>query len=284
MIEELQLRANGLSFRALAAGPADGTPLLCLHGFPEGAESWTPQLEALSARGVRVVAPDLRGYGGTDAPAEPSEYEIDRLVADISGLLDALGWDSAHVAGHDWGALVGWVFISQNPSRTRTWTALSVGHPVALAEAALDPDQRRRSAYIVLLRQQGKAEQVLAEDGFRRLRQMYRLGHDRDVIPPAIVDSYIEGFSRPERLTAPLNYYRVALTELPGAMRPVTVPSRLVWGTDDPAVGPLGARGTAAKVDGPYRLIELEGAGHWLQFERPDEVSAALLDHVQVNN
>ena len=284
MIEELRLQAGGLHFRCLAAGPATGVPVLLLHGFPEGAESWSPQLEGLAERGFRAVAPDLRGYGGTDCPSEESAYGIEPLMGDVAALLGALGWRSAHLAGHDWGALIGWPFVSRAPERVRSWTALAVGHPVALAEAVRDdPDQQRRSAYIRLFRERGKAEEVLSEDGFRRLRAMFRMAPDPDAVPPGVVDRFMESVARPGRLTAALNYYRVALPAVAGAMREVTVPTLLIWGPDDPALGRAGVEATAARVSGPYRLEVLEGAGHWLQFEQPARVTDLLAAHCQAN-
>lgn len=281
MIEELGLEANGLHFRCLAAGPADGDPVLLLHGFPEGAESWTPQLEALGGAGYRAVAPDLRGYGGTDAPPNESDYAIELLIADVKALFPALGWSSAHVVGHDWGSLVGWPFVAQNPEMVRTWTSLSVGHPVALAEARHDADQRQRSAYIVLFREPGgKAEAVLSEDGWRRLKAMYRMGPNPQAIPDAVIETYVDGFARPGRMTAALNYYRAAILAIGAAMRPVRTPVLLVWGEEDPALGPIGVHATERYVEGPYRLVALSGAGHWLQFERPSEVSRLLLEHL----
>src|SRR5437763_2228213 len=151
-MDEVQLAANGLRFRCLVEGPAHGPPVLLLHGFPEGAESWTSQLQALGEAGRFAVAPDLRGYGGTDCPEGEEAYRLEHLVADVDGLLDALGHDRAHLAGHDWGALVGWSYAACRPERVTSWSALSVGHPAAFAD---DPDQRRRSAYVGLFRLPG---------------------------------------------------------------------------------------------------------------------------------
>lgn len=285
-MEERRLEANGLAFRCLSAGPASGDLVMLLHGFPEGAESWTPQLERLAAAGYLAVAPDLRGYGGTDCPEPADAYRWRHLVADVEGLITVLGRDRCHLVGHDWGALVGWSFASRFPHRLDSWTALSVGHPVAFEDAIrLDEDQQRRSTYIGLLQMAGKAEEVLAEDEFRRLRRMYRTGPKPEAIPEDVIDRWVRGFARPGRLTAALNYYRVDLGENSDPAYPPTPhliksPTQMIWGDQDPAVGRLGTERTAAHVEGDYRLLVLEGAGHWLQFERPEEVSDRVVEWV----
>src|SRR5215831_3804443 len=192
-MRELQLAANGLRFRALADGPEDGPLVLLLHGFPEGAASWAEQLPALAAAGLLAVAPDMRGYGGTDCPEGEDAYRMVHLVADVAGLIDALGRDRCHLAGHDWGALVGWGVASAHPDRLLTWSALSVGHPEAFTGAIRDdPGQRERSSYIELFRAPDhKAEHVLAEDDHRRLRRMYAYGPAPDAIPPERVDEFV---------------------------------------------------------------------------------------------
>jgi pimeloyl-ACP methyl ester carboxylesterase len=282
-MRELRLASNGLRFRCLAEGPDDGPLALLLHGFPEGAESWRAQLAALAAAGYRSVAPDLRGYGGTDCPDGEEAYRMPHLVADVVGLLDALGSQRCHLAGHDWGALVGWSVASRHPERLLTWSALSVGHPVAFTDTIRDdPDQHARSSYVDLFLLRGKAESVLEEDGHRRLRRMYQVGPMPDAIPQAEIETFVRAMAEPGRLTAGLNYYRANLgdaeTERAMAPHPILTPTQLVWGEQDPAIGPAPTRATGDHVAGEYRLEVLEGAGHWLQFERPDDVSRLLLD------
>ena len=276
-VSQHMVQANGLRFRTLVDGPPDGDLAILLHGFPEGAESWSRQVDALARSGVLAVAPDMRGYGLTDAPTNVEDYRIDRLIEDVAGLIAAFGRESAHIAGHDWGALVAWNFAAARPHMTRTLTVLSVGHPAAVMEARLrDDEQRKASEYIGLFVMEGKAEEVLAEDGHRRMREMFGPEVGRTA------EHFIRSIARPGRLTAGLNYYRANfLPPAEWAARvvelKVSAPTVLMWGDHDPFLRRLQAEKTAEHMSGEYRLEIMEGAGHWLQFERPDEVGSTLV-------
>jgi pimeloyl-ACP methyl ester carboxylesterase len=277
------VRANGLRFRTMVDGPAGGEMVLLLHGFPEGAESWAKQVDALAKAGCLAVAPDLRGYGLSDAPAGTEPYAIGHLVDDVADIIKAFGRAQAHVAGHDWGAVVAWFFAGRHPEMTKSLTALSVAHPAALAEASrIDEDQRERSRYVALFLVEGKAEHVLADEDHRRLRAMFSLGPNPDAVPRPVVDHFVRSLSRPGRLTAALNYYRANLGAGGGAWAAlteelkITTQTTLLWGDEDPALGRRAVEATADHVEGSFRLEVLEGAGHWLQFERPHAVSRAL--------
>jgi pimeloyl-ACP methyl ester carboxylesterase len=274
------VQANGLRFRTMVDGPATGEMVVLLHGFPEGAESWTRQVEALASAGALAVAPDTRGYGLTDAPTNVSDYAIDILIEDVAGLVKAFGRDRAHIAGHDWGAIVAWFFASRHPEMTESLTVLSVGHPAAAAEAIRnDEDQAKRSEYIRLFLMEGKAEQVLTEDDNRRMRVMFG-----DLAGPT-AEHFIRSISRPGRLTASLNYYRANFgrgLEWWSRANDVKVeaPTVLLWGDQDAFLGRWQAEHTGDHMAHDYRLDVLAGAGHWLQFERPDEVSRTLVSAV----
>jgi pimeloyl-ACP methyl ester carboxylesterase len=284
------VRANGLRFRTMVDGPAGGEMFILLHGFPEGAESWSKQVDALAKAGHLAVAPDLRGYGLSDAPEAVETYAMDHLVEDVAGIITAFGKSEAHVAGHDWGALVAWFFAGRHAEMTKSLTVLSVAHPAALAQASqVDKDQQDRSRYIALFMQEGKAERVLADEDYRRLRAMFALGPNPAAVPPGVVDHFARSLSRPGRLTAALNYYRANLGPGDGAWAALTqelkiaTPTTLLWGDQDPALGRRAIEATAAHVEGAYRLEVLEGSGHWLQFERPDEVSGSLTRAGNIN-
>lgn len=275
--------ANGLRFRTVVEGPPDGDMVMLLHGFPEGAESWAHQMHVLAHAGFLAVAPDQRGYGLSDAPEGVENYTIDHLVGDVKALVESFGRTSAHIAGHDWGGIVAWYFAGAHPQMTTTLTSLSVGHPAAMAAASRESDdQRQRSSYIGLFLQEGKAEHVLAAEDHRRLRAMYAIGPNPEAVPERVVEGYVRSFSRPGRLTSALNWYRANLGTGGAAwerllrMGDITSPTQLLWGDQDPAVGRLQAETTESHVKGRFHLEVLEGAGHWLQFEKPDEVGLAL--------
>jgi pimeloyl-ACP methyl ester carboxylesterase len=199
-------------------------------------------------------------------------------------MIKAFGRPAAHVAGHDWGAIVAWFFAGRYPEMTKTLTALSVPHPAALVAASRDDaDQQQRSRYVALFLLEGKAEHVLEDDEYRRLRAMFAIGPNPDAVPSKVIDHFIRSLSRPGRLTAALNYYRANLSQSGGAWEalteigPIVSPTVLLWGDQDPALGKWAVQETAQHVQGDYRLEVLEGAGHWLQFERPAEVSRALV-------
>jgi pimeloyl-ACP methyl ester carboxylesterase len=278
------VQANGLRFRAMVDGPPKGDLFILLHGFPEGAESWSRQLTPLAAAGFLTVALDLRGYGLSDAPQGVDSYRIDHLVEDVRWMIKAFGRPAAHVAGHDWGAIVAWFFAGRYPEMTMTLTALSVPHPAALAAASRDDeDQQQRSRYVALFLLEGKAEHVLEDEEYRRLRAMFTIGPNPDAVPNKVIDGFVRSLSRPGRLTAALNYYRANLAQAGGAWEalneigPIVSPTVLLWGDHDPALGKRAVDETAQHVQGDFRLEILEGAGHWLQFERPAEVIRALV-------
>jgi len=191
------VKANGLRFRTMVDGPPQGDMFILLHGFPEGAESWLRQVDAIAKAGHLAVAPDLRGYGLTDAPAEKESYAIGHLVDDVAGLIKVFGRESAHVAGHDWGAIVAWFFAARHPEMTKTLTVLSVGHPAAIAAASRDDeDQKARSSYIRLFLKEGRPSSAV-RGRLPRLRQMFSLGPNPEAVPKSVIDHFAKSIARP---------------------------------------------------------------------------------------
>lgn len=125
-------------------------PVLLLHGFPDTHAIWRHQIPALAGAGMRVIAPDLRGYGRTDAPTDPGAYAINFLADDVLRLMDALGIEKASLVGHDWGGLIGWHLAMHAPDRIERYAALSTGHPAAIAKSGFS--QYLRLWYVLVFK------------------------------------------------------------------------------------------------------------------------------------
>ena len=265
-------------FDARTWGPRHGPPVLLLHGFPEGSRCWDRVGGRLADAGLFAVAPDQRGYSPGARPAPVDDYALDHLVADAAGFLAALGWPTADVVGHDWGAVVGWALAARRPDLVRTLTAVSVPHPAAFAAAlADDAEQRTKSAYIGLFRTPGTAERVLAGSHGAALRAMLDgSGLDRDEVA-AVVDPLLE----PGALSAVLGWYRAMQPADHEGVGPVHAPTTFVWGAQDIAVSRAAATGAAAHVVGPYRFVELPGVGHWVPEQVPDVLATIVLERVR---
>src|SRR4051794_40190176 len=118
-------RINGDGVELAVLDEGSGPAVLLLHGFPDSSRLWRHQVPALTGAGFRVVAPDLRGFGASDKPADVDAYRVNRSVADLVAILDALELESAHVVGHDWGAGVAWAFALMAPDRLDQLVAMS---------------------------------------------------------------------------------------------------------------------------------------------------------------
>ncbi|WP_430333277.1 alpha/beta fold hydrolase [Rhodococcus sp. ACT016] len=273
-----RVRLGDLTFDVAVAGPDDGTVIVLLHGFPESAATWRPITPRLVAAGMRVIAPNQRGYSPDARPRPVEDYRFDHLVGDVVGLLDAYDLPSAHLVGHDWGAAIAWQTAGRHPNRIRSLTAVSVPHAKAIGWALReDADQKRRSGYVGLLRQEGTAEEYLLEDNSRRLRAAFGEG-----TAPDLIEEHVRLLSQPGALTAALNWYRALVREF-SDLPPVRVPTTYVWGTADPTLGPAAARRCAEFVDAPYRFVVLDGAGHWIPEENQDALADAVLARVALS-
>jgi pimeloyl-ACP methyl ester carboxylesterase len=275
--DQLQpVTVGDMTFDVRTLGPDDGAPVVLLHGFPETSLSWSAVAPVLADEGFRVIAPDQRGYSPDARPESVSDYTMDHLVGDVLGLADALGLGAFDLVGHDWGAAVGWAVAADHGDRLRSFTAVSVPH-LASYNAALrdDSDQQQRSSYIGLLRQEGKAEDLLAADDGRRLRAMYQ-----GRIPATHVDAYLDFFHDPTALTGALSWYRAMTAELADTQS-VSVPTTFVWSDGDLAIGRASAEACGEHVTGPYEFIELAGISHWIPEEAPTDLAAAILQRVR---
>ncbi len=249
-----------------------GDPVVLLHGFPDSGRLWRHQVPALVAAGKRVIVPDLRGYGASDKPAGVEAYGLLSLAGDVLGVLDHLGIEKASVVGHDWGAALAWVIASFVPDRVDRLVALSVGHPAAFAGAGFE--QREKSWYMLLFQFEGIAERWCSDDDWANLRAW---GHHPDG------EAVLADLERNRSLTPGLNWYRANIPPEswvgpPPAFPAVAAPTMGIWSTGDFALTEAQMTASAAHVTGPWRYERLEGPGHWMQLEAPDEVNTLLVD------
>lgn len=266
-------------------GSSSGTPVILWHGFPELGYSWRHQAQALSDAGHRVVVPDLRGYGESDRPEGTEAYGFPGLVADVAGLIDALGHGDAHLAGHDWGGSLCWATSALMPQKVRSLFILNSPHPVASAECRQVPEQQQKSWYMLLFQFPGIAEEWLLKDDAANLEAFVFDTAAPGTFGPEERRTFTDALRRPGAMTAALEYYRANIPpenwlKPPPDLPPITVPTTIAWADADAYMSPLLLERSISKVKGPLDVVMLEGVSHWAQQEAPSEVSAALLTHL----
>lgn len=269
--------ASGVSLSVAKAGPVEGPPLILLHGFPEGAWGWRDHLAPLAAAGYRVLAPDQRGYDLSDKPRGVDAYDLDRLASDVIALADAHGIGRFFVVGHDWGASVGWWLAERHPDRVSRLVALSAPHPRVWREAMeTDPDQKRRSRYVGVLRLPWLPEALLRATGFKGLIDGFRASARPEAFDDAVIARYRAAWTRPGALTAMIHWYRALFRKDFGAPARIKPPVLVLWGEDEAFAIPRLAQ-ASADLCASARVVMVPGAGHWLPHERPEIVLAEIL-------
>jgi len=305
--EPRYIDTNGMRMAVYEKG--EGAPVVFLHGFPELAFSWRHQLPALAEAGYRAIAPDLRGYGLTDKPAGIDQYTMQKLIADVTGLLDAEHIDNAVIVGHDWGALLAWQMALLVPERLSGLVALNIPFfprppvdPIAYMRAAFGDD-----FYIVNFQDSDAADRrcdenparvfevLMRRDAITRERFNTLPSHVRhfsilaaldrsrlagdNLLSPDEAKVYVDAFSA-GGFTAPINWYRNWThnwASTANVAQKVRVPTLFIGATDDVII-------SAAHIDAmrPFvadlELHMLEGCGHWSQQEQPADVNSLLLD------
>jgi len=266
-----RIEGEGVGLGVLDEG--EGPAVVLLHGFPDSSHVWRHQVPTLVGAGLRVIAPDLRGFGESDKPAEVEAYGLRHSLSDVVALLDELGVERAHVVGHDWGAGLAWSIAAFAPDRVERLVAMSVGHPAAQREPTVE--QREKAWYMLLFQFEGVAEELLQRDDWRLFRDWSRGNGD--------LERNLEDLARPGALTAALNWYR-ANVHPARELRPrrefpaVAAPTLGIWSSGDDYLIEEPMLRSEEHVTGPWRYERIEGASHWLQLDEPARVNALLLD------
>ncbi len=309
------IEANGIRMRIAVAGMDNSNAPLCLlaHGWPESWYNWRHQIPYLVAEGYRVVVPDMRGYGLTDAPDAVEAYDIKTLSDDMAGILDALGEESAIMVGHDWGAIVAWHAVLFHPQRFDALIAMSVPYAGRPAESLLQSYEKRygENFFYMLYHNApgGIAEQEYDSDPRGIISRLY-LSPDSPREAPVIIDKhhtaggwigrlgaakglpdwlskedldYVVNQFRQSGFRGGVNYYRNLHRnwEITAALDPIVrVPVLFIAGEKDMVIhGASKEQLTAAigRVVPDLRAVELfPEIGHWVQQEAPQQTNDAI--------
>ena len=298
MIETFEaVLPHGITLACRATGRPDAPVLLFLHGFPEAAFVWDELLEHFGDR-YRCVAPNLRGFGPSTAPAEPEAYRVKHLMTDLDALITQLGGGPLEaLVAHDWGGAVAWTFAALQPQRLKRLVIINSPHPAMfLRELQHNPEQQAASSYMNFLCRPD-AEKLLAENDFARMWPMFTNMGAADTTRVGggwLTDPVRDQYRAIWRagLTGGCNFYRASPLRPPTApdsavmtiefspeFVTVKLPTLVIWAEDDTALPPSLIDGLAAYVPA-MRLVRVPGATHWIVHERPQFVAAEIERHL----
>lgn len=262
-----------------------GEPLVVLlHGFPEFWYSWRHQITALSDE-YTVVAPDMRGYNLSDKPTKVSDYEIDKIVDDITGLIRHFGREDAAVVGHDWGGSVAWALAQKYPEYVRKLAALQTP-PISVWKKNLTFKQLLASWYMFFFQIPVLPEFIFKLNDYAALENALKNSTaEKNVFTDRDIAEYKKAWSEPFALTAMLNYYRAnvlkglfAKTE---NQPKIKVPTVFIYGERDKAILPETVKGVGAAVDAPYEEFHIPTSAHWVQQEAQEAVTEILREFLK---
>lgn len=264
---------DGVRLHYVEAGR--GPLVVLLHGFPQYWGAWRRQIPALAAAGLRVVAPDLRGYNLSGRPAGVHAYDVSRLAWDVVALVRQLGETRASIVGHDWGGVVAWYLAAHHPAVVDKLAVINAPHPRQLQRAMRTTDQPLRSWYVGFFQLPWLPEALMRAGDFALLVRALRRGAFDD----AEIERHRAALRRPRALTAAVNYYRAALRRTRRHSRAVAVidaPTLVLWGERDPYLNPKLLDGLEREAPG-LRVVHLPEATHWVMEDAPARVNAELV-------
>lgn len=270
--------APGLTFDTSIAGSETSPLVLMLHGFCVSRHFWANQILALAEAGYFAVAPNQRGYAAEARP-DPAifdNYGIEKLIGDALDITAAVGRGGSqfHLVGHDWGGSLSWIIADRYPERLASLTMLSRPHPISFARAMQnDPEQPHRSRHHRELLDPDAGPRLLANNIAWVRDRLTRNG-----LPADAIERHLSVLGNPRAMEAALAWYR-ARGERP-VVGPTKVPTLFIWGDADDTVGRMAAEGTAEFIDAPYQFAVLEGGGHHAADQKPEQVTALLLEHL----
>lgn len=274
------VEANGLTFHYLEAG--EGPIVLALHGFPDHARSYRHQLTALAQSGYRVIAPYMRGYTPTEIP-EGGYFGLSALAEDAVALSEAFSDEPVVLMGHDWGAAAAHVAAAAAPERFSKLITMAVPYGTFRQSLVNNAEQQRRSWYMFFF-QLSMSDAAVRMNDFAFIERLWREWSPGWELPAEELAAVKATFARPGVLTAALRYYRDAFNPQTNAAQSagpeyphIKVPTLYIHGRDDGCIGVEVADGMERFFDSGLQKVIVDGAGHFVHQERPDEVNREIL-------
>ncbi|MCE2842607.1 MAG: alpha/beta fold hydrolase [Novosphingobium sp.] len=282
---------NGIELDVVDTGPRDGPVLIFLHGFPDSHRTWRHQIAHLSGR-YRCIAPDQRGYRGSSKPVGVESYTPDKLIGDVFQLADALGVGTFTIVGHDWGGAIAWgvAIMGQLNGRVTRAVVMNAPHPTIFPKLLYTNRQQRQASQYFRVFRDPASDALVEQFGLGGvLLKAFGEMPENPKMDPAERAALIEDYSNREASIAMLNWYRASPMEVldldapyeipagwtPPALPKLTIPTLVVWAMDDIALPAANLDGLDEVIE-DLTLVQVPGCGHFVQWEAPDEVNAAL--------
>ncbi|HEX2623923.1 MAG TPA: alpha/beta hydrolase [Sphingomicrobium sp.] len=279
---------TGVILNVALAGPEDGPAAIFLHGFPESHRTWLKVAELLK-NDVRMIIPDLRGFGQSDRPQDVAAYGTETLLADLFALADARRLDRFALVGHDWGGAIAWAAAIRGDPRLTRLAIVNSPHPAIFQRSLIEDDAQRAASQYMNAFRDPDMEKRIAAMGFPAFFEKSFAAHvDTTKLTGEDRAQYLADWRRPGALTAMFNWYRASQIVVPAideeAAMPawvdhvprINVPVRVIWGLDDKALLPVQLEGIG-EVGPDVDVFPLKGVGHFAPWEAPDAVAGALL-------
>jgi epoxide hydrolase 4 len=277
------VNVNGVALHVVVGGK--GPLIVLLHGWPESWLTWRHVMKPLKDAGFTVAAPDLRGFGDSEKPSRVSDYDLDKVALDVKGLVTALGFDRAHVVGHDWGGAVAWHIAHNHDDFVDKLVAMNAPHPAIFSKRLRNFDQIKRAYYMFVFQVPVVAERLVSAKDFKPLRNIMKYQpKKKGAFDDEDVKLYVEQMKKPGALTGGLNYYRAQLRSLVSgragkpAKRVVDKPTLVLWGMSDEVLVPANLDGLERYV-GDLRVVKIDDCSHWVQHDAPDVIVKECIAH-----
>lgn len=278
------IETNGIRLHVLQDGPKDGPLVILLHGFPEFSYAWKQQIPFLMSAGYRVWVPDQRGYNLSDKPNGLAAYSLDELAADVVGLIDAAGQARVFLVGHDWGAAVAWWIAAKYPERLSKMVVMNVPHGAVMRKHLRGLAQLQKSWYIFFFQIPWLPEMLAQRNRWNLIVKLLKASSRRGTFTHDDLDKYREAWSQPKAFQAMLNWYRAFVQKppKPPTTSRISVPTLLIWGAKDTALGREMAQPSIDLCD-DGQLVFIEEASHWVQHEAAEQVNKLIENFLHDN-